>query len=227
VNLQTARLMEHEVAIPAGPAKLSGNLSVPSDPRGIVLFAHGSGSSRYSPRNLFVARQLHQTGMATLLFDLLTAAEEVTDLRSREHRFNISLLAGRLLDATRWIDTQKELHELPIGYFGASTGSAAAIVAAAQLGQKVSAVISRGGRPDLVDAATLARVRAPTLLILGGEDDVVLQLNREAYQHLRCEKRLSVVPGASHLFEEPGTLEEVARLASEWFRQHVSPASLA
>ena len=217
MNLQTARLMEHEVAIPAGPAKLSGNLSVPSDPRGIVLFAHGSGSSRYSPRNLFVARQLHQTGMA----------EEVTDLRSREHRFNISLLAGRLLDATRWIDTQKELHELPIGYFGASTGSAAAIVAAAQLGQKVSAVISRGGRPDLVDAATLARVRAPTLLILGGEDDVVLQLNREAYQHLRCEKRLSVVPGASHLFEEPGTLEEVARLASEWFRQHVSPASLA
>lgn len=212
---------DREVKIPAGQATLIGNLSVPGGAKGIVLFAHGSGSSRQSPRNVFVARTLQRAGVATLLFDLLTRAEEQIDLHTREHRFNIPLLGERLVHGTEWIDAQPDLRPLRIGYFGASTGSAAALSAAAQLGGRVSAVVSRGGRPDLADAA-LEHVRAPTLLIVGGDDDVVLGLNEAAYQRLSCEKRLTVVPGASHLFEEPGTLETVASLASDWFRRHLA-----
>jgi len=171
---------------------------------------------------VFVATELQRSGLGTLLFDLLTRAEEQTDLYTREHRFDIALLAERLLHATRWIDTQGDLRALRVGYFGASTGSAAALVAASRLGERISAVISRGGRPDLAGAEVLVRVRAPTLLIVGGDDDVVLELNRDAYEQLTCEKRLTVVPGASHLFEEPGTLEAVARLACEWCRRHLA-----
>jgi len=218
---QLAQQVQREVQIPAAQATLTGNLVVPAEADGIVLFAHGSGSSRHSPRNVFVATELQRAGLGTLLFDLLTRAEEETDLYTREHRFDIALLAERLVHATHWIDTQGDLHALRLGYFGASTGSAAALVAASRLGERVSAVISRGGRPDLAHAEILARVKAPTLLIIGGDDDVVLEVNRNAYEHLSCEKRLTVVPGASHLFEEPGTLEAVARLACEWFRRHL------
>ena len=212
---------QREVRIPAGPAALSGSLVIPAAAHGIVLFAHGSGSSRHSPRNVFVARELQRAGVATLLFDLLTRSEEDRDLRTREHRFDIELLAQRLTDATRWVGTQDDLRDLRLGYFGASTGSAAALVAAAALGDRIGAVVSRGGRPDLAGEANLARVEAATLLIVGGHDDVVIELNERAFAQLRCEKDFAVVPGASHLFEEPGTLEQVAALASRWFRVHL------
>jgi putative phosphoribosyl transferase len=188
---------------------------------GIVLFAHGSGSSRFSPRNVLVARALQRAGIGTLLFDLLTRAEEAVDLYTRQHRFDIQLLAERLVDATLWLDTQAATHSHRVGYFGASTGSAAALIAAARLGAGVSAVVSRGGRPDLADAE-LPNVTAPTLLIVGGDDDIVIELNNRAYRRLPCEKQLTIVPGASHLFEEPGTLEKVADLASDWFQQHLT-----
>ena len=215
---------ERELQIQAGQAALTGNLSVPSGATGIVLFAHGSGSSRHSSRNVFVARVLQSAGIGTLLFDLLTHAEEQVDVYTREHRFDIGLLAERLAYATQWIDSERTLCEARIGYFGASTGSAAALVAAAKLKDRVSAVVSRGGRPDLADKA-LAHVTAPTLLIVGGADDVVIELNERAYQHLVCEKHLTIVPHASHLFEEPGTLEQVARLAAEWFGRHLRKAT--
>ena len=213
--------VEREVAIPADGASLAGNLTIPAGAKGIVLFAHGSGSSRHSPRNVWVASRLSRDGLATLLFDLLTPDEEARDLHTREHRFDIALLAQRLVHAVRWLDAQPELRELAPGFFGASTGSAAALVAAAQLGDRVRAVVSRGGRPDLAGAATLARVTAPTLLIVGSLDDVVIDLNRKAEAHLRCERRLAIVPGASHLFEEPGTLAQVAALASEWLVEYL------
>lgn len=215
---------EREVQILAGQATLPGNLSVPSSATGIVLFAHGSGSSRHSSRNVFVARTLQRAGIGTLLFDLLTRAEEEVDLHTREHRFDIGLLAARLAHATQWIEAESGLRDARIGYFGASTGSAAALVAAAKLGDRVSAVVSRGGRPDLAGEA-LPHVTAPTLLIVGGADDVVIELNQRAYKHLVCEKHLTIVPRASHLFEEPGTLEEVARLAAEWFGRHLRTAT--
>ena len=215
---------EREVQIQVGQATLTGNLSVPSGATGIVLFAHGSGSSRHSSRNVFVARTLQSAGIGTLLFDLLTRAEEEVDVHTREHRFDIGLLAERLAYATHWIDGESELREARIGYFGASTGSAAALVAAAKLRDRVSAVVSRGGRPDLADEA-LHHVTAPTLLIVGGADDVVIELNERAYTHLVCEKHLTIVPHASHLFEEPGTLEQVARLAAEWFGRHLRKAT--
>jgi len=208
--------VEREVAIPANGASLAGNLTIPAGAKGVVLFAHGSGSSRHSPRNVWVASRLSRDGIATLLFDLLTPDEEARDLHTREHRFDIALLAQRLVHAARWLDAQPDLRELALGFFGASTGSAAALVAAAELGDRVRAIVSRGGRPDLAGAATLARVTAPTLLIVGSLDDVVIDLNRKAEAHLRCERRLAIVPGASHLFEEPGTLAHVAALASEW-----------
>ena len=211
---------EREVRLPSGPAALTGDLSVPAAAQGLVLFAHGSGSSRKSSRNVFVARELQAAGLATLLFDLLTRAEEQVDLYTREHRFDIELLAARLVDATRWMDSEPELADLKVGYFGASTGSAAALVAAARLPDRVSAVVSRGGRPDLADAA-LPRVRAPTLLIVGGDDHGVIELNEDAYGRLACAKELTIVPGAAHLFEEPGTLERVAELASDWFGRHL------
>src|SRR5207237_6177948 len=189
--------------------------------RGIVLFAHGSGSSRFSPRNQFVARSLRDAGLATLLFDLLTREEEAIDVATRHLRFDIGLLAERLVDASRWIRTRPETRELKIGYFGASTGGGAALVAAAELGDEVGAVVSRGGRPDLAGDA-LARVKAPTLLIVGGEDHVVIELNEQARAQMKCECKIDIVPGATHLFEEPGALEKVAKLASDWFVKHIA-----
>ena len=213
---------ERLVRIEAGPVTLEGNLSLPERARGIVLFAHGSGSSRHSPRNRYVARVLNEAKLATLLVDLLTPDEEAVDLRTAHLRFDIGLLAGRLVGVTDWLTQYPDTRELRIGYFGASTGAAAALVAAAQHPDAVGAIVSRGGRPDLAGPA-LARVRAPTLLIVGGNDFEVVELNRRAFALLRCEKQLEIVPGATHLFEEPGALEEVARLAREWFERYLTP----
>jgi putative phosphoribosyl transferase len=213
---------ERLVRVEAGPVTLEGNLSLPERARGIVLFAHGSGSSRHSPRNRYVARVLNEAKLATLLVDLLTPDEEAVDLRTAHLRFDIGLLAGRLVGVTDWLTQYPDTRELRIGYFGASTGAAAALVAAAQHPDAVGAIVSRGGRPDLAGPA-LARVRAPTLLIVGGNDFEVVELNRRALAPLRCEKQLEIVPGATHLFEEPGALEEVARLAREWFERYLTP----
>ena len=211
-----------EVQIPAGRAVLSGNLTIPENAIALVLFAHGSGSSRHSPRNRFVARTLNRAGLGTLLFDLLTPEEEALDIYTREHRFNISLLAERLVYATKWARQQEETRDQRIGYFGSSTGGAAALVAAAELPQDVGAVVSRGGRPDLAGDA-LSKVQAPTLLIIGGNDDIVIELNEIARDQMRCEVKLEIIPGATHLFEESGALEQVAKLASEWFSLHFGP----
>ena len=203
------------VHVPIGAVALEGNLDVPDDALGVVLFAHGSGSSRHSPRNRYVAQALRDAGLATLLIDLLTPDEERVDIRTAHLRFDIGLLAERLVAATDWLGQHPATQHLRVGYFGASTGGGAALVAAAER-PDVGAVVSRGGRPDLAGAA-LARVRAPTLLIVGGNDIPVIALNRQALAQLRAEKELAIVPGATHLFEEPGTLEEVARLARDWF----------
>ena len=213
------RPVESEVAIPAGTVRLEGSLSWPAGASGIVLFAHGSGSSRHSPRNRYVAGVLQEGGFATLLFDLLTTAED----RDYATRFDIPLLTSRLLAGTAWVDRQPASAGLPLGYFGASTGAAAALAAAAEAGSRVGAVVSRGGRPDLAGGAALARVTAPTLLIVGGEDTVVIGLNRDAFARLACEKTLTIVPGATHLFEEPGTLEQVATHAARWFGRWLRP----
>jgi dienelactone hydrolase len=205
-----------EVYIQAGRAVLSGNLTIPENATGLVLFAHGSGSGRHSPRNQFVARTLNDARLATLLFDLLTQHEEAIDMRTGEHRFNIGLLVERLVHATKWAKQQEQTRDLRIGYFGSSTGGGAALVAAAELPQDVGAIVSRGGRPDLAGDA-LPKVQAPTLLIVGGNDDVVIELNEMARDQMRCEVKLEIVPGATHLFEEPGALEQVAKLASDWF----------
>ena len=210
-----------EVQIPAGSATLDGNLTTVDQTEAFVLFAHGSGSSRHSPRNQFVARTLNEAGLATLLFDLLTPEEESVDLYTREHRFDISLLAERLVYATRWAKQQKQTQDLRVGYFGSSTGGGAALVAAAELPEEVGAVVSRGGRPDLAGQA-LPKVKAPTLLIVGGEDHVVIELNEQARAQMKCECKIEIVPGATHLFEEPGTLEQVAKLASNWFLLHAA-----
>ncbi|MBS4730680.1 phosphoribosyltransferase [Mycobacterium sp. SM1] len=216
-NTADPLLRDEEVRVTAGPVTVAGHLTVPGDATGIVVFAHGSGSSRHSPRNRYVAEVLNRAGLATLLFDLLTPDEE----RNRANVFDISLLARRLVDVTGWLTTQPDTAALPVGYFGASTGAGAALVAAADPRVKVAAVVSRGGRPDLAGAA-LAAVRAPTLLIVGGRDELVLELNRRAQAEMRGECRLAVVPGATHLFEEPGTLEQVAMLARDWFLAHLS-----
>jgi putative phosphoribosyl transferase len=216
-----------EVRIPAGAAWLYGDLCIPANACGVVLFAHGSGSGRHSARNRQVAQRLQRAGVATLLFDLLTAEEEQVDLRTREHRFDIPLLTRRMQDATAWASSQPELAHAPVGYFGASTGSAAALIAAARLGEKVAAIVSRGGRPDLAGAAALAAVQAPTLLIVGGADHGVIELNEQAYARLSCEKRLAIVPHATHLFEEPGALEQVSQIASLWFTGHMAHAENA
>jgi putative phosphoribosyl transferase len=205
-----------EGTIPSGRLKLHGELIIPKGAKGIVLFAHGSGSSRHSPRNQQVARTLRQAGLGTLLFDLLTAEEEEVDMRTRHLRFDIELLTGRLVDATSWMALGPETKHLRIGYFGSSTGAAAALVAAAQLGVKVGAVVSRGGRPDLA-GPSLPEVKAATLVIVGERDTAVIGLNEQAFAKLRCDKELKIIPRATHLFEEPGTLEEVAHLAAEWF----------
>jgi dienelactone hydrolase len=201
---------------------LSGNLTIPENAIALVLFAHGSGSSQHSPRNQFVARTLNGAGLATLLFALLTPEEEALDIYTREHRFNIGLLAERLAHASKWARQQDETHDLRIGYFGSSTGGAAALVAASELPQDIGAVVSRGGRPDLAGDA-LSKVQAPTLLIVGGNDDVVIELNEMARDQMRCEVKLEIIPDATHLFEEPGALEQVAKLASDWFSLHLSP----
>jgi putative phosphoribosyl transferase len=210
----------NEVQIEAGRAILPGNLHLPKGAGALVLFAHGSGSSRHSPRNQFVARTLNDAGLATLLFDLLTQEEEAIDLQTRELRFNIHLLAERLVHATKWAKEQPQTRDLQIGYFGSSTGGAAALVAAVDVPQDVGAVVSRGGRPDLAGEA-LPDVQASTLLIVGGDDDIVIELNEQARDRMRCEVKLEVIPGATHLFEESGALEKVAKLASDWFVNHI------
>jgi putative phosphoribosyl transferase len=212
---------ERSLIIPAGAVELEGDLALPDRARGLVLFAHGSGSSRKSSRNRLVARVLRDRGLGTLLFDLLTAGEEPLDAIDAHLRFDIPLLARRLGEVTDWIGEQRFARGLSIGYFGASTGAAAALIAAAERPRLVGAVVSRGGRPDLA-GDFLARVRAPTFLIVGGADTTVLGLNREALVELRCEKELAVVPGATHLFVEPGTLEEVAHLAADWLARHLA-----
>ncbi len=208
-----------EIEIDAGQARIAGTLNAPASASGVVLFAHGSGSSRHSPRNRFVAERLNDTNLSTLLFDLLAPAEEA----DRRNVFDIELLAERLKLATDWTRSDERTRDLPVGYFGASTGAAAALVAAAALGPQIAAVVSRGGRPDLA-IPVLDRVTAPTLLIVGGSDVPVIGMNEEAQRHLRCENALEIVPGATHLFEEPGTLEQVADLASAWFARHLDGA---
>jgi putative phosphoribosyl transferase len=210
------------VRIPSGSVQLEGDLRIPPQASGVVVFAHGSGSSRLSPRNRFVAGVLEHAGLATLLMDLLTRDEEAVDQLTGQLRFDIELLAERLVAATDWLSQQSGTQHLPAGYFGASTGAAAALVAAAERPELVQAVVSRGGRPDLAGPA-LSRVRAPTLLIVGSRDELVLELNRAALEQLSGEKRLEIVPGATHLFEEPGALEDVARLARAWFVQYLPP----
>lgn len=205
------------VTIPAGHAFLEGELILPPSAKGVVLFAHGSGSSRFSPRNTYVAEMLQQRGIGTLLFDLLTSVED----QNYETRFDIPLLTQRLLAATAWIQTNPNTQTLSLGYFGASTGAAAALQAAAKMENKIAAVVSRGGRPDLAGELALSRVTAPTLLIVGGADYGVIELNQQANALLNCEKKLTLIPGATHLFEEPGTLQLAARSAAEWFVQHL------
>ncbi len=210
-----------DVSIRAGTVALGGTLAIPAHASGLVVFAHGSGSSRFSPRNRQVAHALNEAGLATLLLDLLAAAENERDTLTAEYRFDIPLLARRLTLALDWLATRPDMRTLPTGLFGASTGAGAALIAAANCPARVRAVVSRGGRADLAGAA-LEQVRAPTLLIVGGEDAPVITLNKQAARHLRCMHELAIVPGASHLFEEPGTLERVTRLATDWFRRHLA-----
>ncbi|MHA3771276.1 dienelactone hydrolase family protein [Verrucomicrobiota bacterium sgz303538] len=213
--------LQSEVRIPAGEVTLAGTLTIPTDACGVVLFAHGSGSSRHSPRNRAVARTLNHAGLATLLFDLLTSEEEAVDTYTAHLRFDIGLLAERLRYAAEWARQEPGLQHLALGYFGSSTGGGAALVAAADDPEHVKAVVSRGGRPDLAGEA-LPDVKAPTLLVVGGDDAVVIELNREAMERMSCEVVLKLIPGATHLFEEPGTLDKVADLASDWFVQHLA-----
>lgn len=218
---------EQEVRVLAGPVELEGDLGVPEEAAGVVLFAHGSGSGRHSPRNRYVAGVLRGAGLATLMIDLLTREEEEADLRTGHLRFDIGLLAERLSGATDWLMHNPGTQNSRIGYFGASTGAGAALVAAAERPREVvGAVVSRGGRPDLAEDA-LPLVKAPTLLIVGGNDVPVIGMNKEALERLRVEKELKIVPGATHLFEEPGALEEVARLAADWFAHHLSRSARA
>ncbi len=214
---------EQLVCIPVDQAHVEGLLALPAAPIGVVLFAHGSGSSRHSPRNNYVAGVLHAHGVGTLLLDLLTPEED----RDYRARFDIALLTQRLRAAASWLGRQPLTRALPMGYFGASTGAAAALMAAAAQGSGIRAVVSRGGRPDLAGPEALARVACPTLLLVGGRDEEVLELNRQAASLMRCPHRLSVVPGATHLFEEPGTLEAAARQAADWFEKYLQPAAPA
>jgi putative phosphoribosyl transferase len=219
---------ERLVQISAGQTTLEGNLIIPKSSRGIVLFAHGSGSGRHSPRNKYVAEVLQDAGIATLLIDLLTEEEEEIDLQTRHLRFDIDLLAQRLIEATDWLKQEQNIQtkDLSVGFFGASTGAAAALVAAAQRQKIVKAIVSRGGRPDLAGSENLSRVQAPTLLIIGGNDEPVIEMNKDAFKQLtnlednEKKKKIVIVPGATHLFEEPGKLEEVADLAKDWFQNN-------
>lgn len=209
------------ITIPCHPIQLQGILHLPANTKGIIVFAHGSGSGRLSPRNQQIAKQLQQIQFATLLFDLLTIEEDEVDLMTMQYRFDIPLLANRLISVTQWIVNHPKLHSLPIGYFGASTGGGAALLAAAHMQKEVKAVISRGGRPDLAGEEALPKVKAATLLIVGGEDFQVIELNKQAYALLTCVKKIEIVPGATHLFEEPGKLDEVSRLTKNWFNQYL------
>jgi dienelactone hydrolase len=220
-TLQPNHSLDALVSVPVGNAQLMGKLTVPPLAQGIVVFAHGSGSSRHSPRNHYVAEFLQDVGLATLLFDLLTPEEEVVDRQTRQYRFDIALLTERLMGVTDWLRQEPATARLNIGYFGASTGSAATLLAAAAYPDLIQAIVSRGGRPDLAGTA-LTRIEAPTLLIVGGLDPTVLGLNRLAIQAIQAPKRIEIVPGATHLFEEPGTLEKVAWLASQWFEKYLS-----
>lgn len=213
--------VERTLLVDSAGVELEADLSVPPGARGLVMFAHGSGSSRLSLRNRYVAQELREGNLATLLMDLLTPVEEEIDNHTRHLRFNISLLADRLIGAMRWLDNQDETRGLNVGLFGASTGGGAALVAAARRPDRVDAIVSRGGRPDLADD-DLPLVRAPTLLIVGGRDDVVIQLNEQAMRRMKATVKLEIVPGASHLFEEPGTLGQVATLTRDWFLRHLS-----
>ena len=215
--MQTDTDKEILVHIPVDGVTLEGALAIPTNAQGLVLFVHGSGSSRFSPRNNFVARELRNAGLGTLLIDLLTRIED----QDYERRFDIPLLTQRVLRVADWLQAQPQTKKLTLGYFGASTGAAAALQAAADPGNKVNAVVSRGGRPDLAGAQALGQVRCPVLLMVGGNDDVVIELNQQAHARLVCPKELVIVPGATHLFEEPGTLEQVAKLAADWFRHHL------
>lgn len=212
--------IERSLVIPCGSIELNGNLSIPNDSRAMVLFVHGSGSSRFSKRNQYVAEILNQAGLATLLFDLLTPQEEEVDNDTREFRFNIEFLASRLIAVTNWILNQPVTRGLLVGYFGASTGGGAALVAAAKESELIKAVVSRGGRPDLA-GEILRQVKAPTLLMVGGHDEIVIEMNQKAMLKMHCKVKLEIIPGATHLFEEPGTLDEVARLAKTWFLQYL------
>lgn len=216
-RLAEAIARDEEVTVMAGPVRFIGHLTVPERARGVVIFAHGSGSSRLSPRNRYVATVLNEAGLATVLFDLLTPDEE----SDRSNVFDIEMLAHRLVGVTRWLRHQPGFARLPVGYFGASTGAGAALWAAAEPDIDIAAVVSRGGRPDLA-GPRLESVTAPTLLLVGGDDEVVIQLNCNAQTHLHCENRLAIVPGATHLFEEPGALQAVAREARDWFTRHLA-----
>jgi putative phosphoribosyl transferase len=220
VSVNSALKEKNAVKIPSGKATVNGNLEIPDGASGIVVFAHGSGSSRFSTRNIYVAGLMNKQGIATLLIDLLTAQEESVDEYTGQFRFDVDMLAERLVDSTRWLKQNPATKKLLVGYFGASTGAAAALIAAAKLPEEVNAVVSRGGRPDLA-GDHLAKVKAPTLLIVGGDDTVVLELNMQALKLIRVEKKLEVVPGATHLFEEPGTLQEAAAFAIDWFKKHL------
>lgn len=217
---QAATESRRAVEVPSGTVRLAGDLVVPPDARGVVVFAHGSGSGRFSPRNRAVADALNQAGLATLLLDLLTAEEEAVDIRTGHLRFDVALLGRRVIATIDWMASDVTTRDLRVGCFGASTGAAAALIAAAERADRVGAVVSRGGRPDLAGEA-LRRVVAPTLLIVGGNDPEVLRLNQQALAALAGEARLEIVPGATHLFEEPGALERVAVLAREWFLRHL------
>lgn len=220
VQSKQQKTLSRAVILSLDSIVLAGELEIPGGATGVVMFAHGSGSSRLSPRNRYVAQVIREAGVGTLLFDLLTPEEEQVDQQTRHLRFNIPLLAGRLVAATEWVQRQPDIGHLCVGYFGASTGGGAALIAAATLSGKVGAVVSRGGRPDLA-RDFLPQVLAPTLLIVGGLDGLILQLNEEALAQLQCAKKLKIVPGATHLFEEPGTLEAVARLAADWFQRYL------
>jgi dienelactone hydrolase len=217
--VKSASPEKNEVTIPSGGAAVKGNLEVPEGAKGIVVFAHGSGSSRFSSRNIYVAGLMNKKGIATLLIDLLTAEEESVDEYTGQYRFDVEMLAERLVDSTQWLKKNPATKNLAIGYFGASTGAAAALIAAAKLPDEIKAVVSRGGRPDLA-GKHLSKVKAPTLLIVGGDDTEVIELNKQALKLILVEKKLEVVPGATHLFEEPGKLLEAAKLAIDWFEKH-------
>ncbi|HEY3133653.1 MAG TPA: alpha/beta family hydrolase [Gemmatimonadaceae bacterium] len=221
MSTHTQEIVERSVVIDAGNVDLAGDLALPAHARGIVVFAHGSGSSRHSSRNRYVAGELREADLGTLLMDLLTADEERVDAQTGHLRFDIELLAERLVGAIHWLETQPETRGLPVGLFGASTGGGAALVAAARTPDRVGAVVSRGGRPDLADEE-LPRVQTPTLLIVGGRDEIVIKLNEQAMRWMVAPVRLEIVPGATHLFEEPGALEQVARLARAWFARYLN-----